>query len=120
MRTRLGALFLLPLLATGCSTYCDVDCGACPSALAIDIVVAGGAQPIVTGSPELACTTTGDETSCLGDAEPGAYSYEIVVAGHPSRSVTLDVSPGGGGCCACEVEGDSAQVSFADADGGTD
>lgn len=113
---------LLALVSSGCECASECDerlCDICPYAISIDVVVPGGAEPVVTGTPALSCETASSMTHCFADAEPGSYTYEVSAAGRPSQTVTLDVGPGGTGCCACDVEGDYALVSFEILDAGS-
>jgi hypothetical protein len=116
----LGTVLLgLPIAGCECGDSCEgVSCGPCPPALTLEIVVPGGAVPMVTGSPSLSCETAVSMTLCTGDAEPGSYTYEIAAEGRAPRSVTLTVGAGTSGCCACDVEGDYERVSFEILDAG--
>lgn len=92
------------LAAAGCSSP-PVDCRcACPPALALEIMHPNGAMPTVSGDVELTCSTTGGRTYCSADdAEAGAHEYEVSLAGHGTRTVTLDARPALAGASCCGV-----------------
>lgn len=116
---------LLALLASGCECAglcAGVQCGPCPPALTLTIVSDSDVTPTVTGDVELDCESHGDTTSCVSRSgepvAPGTYLFAITAPGHPMAEATLVVGPAGSGCCACDVQGDSAEVVLTAADGG--
>lgn len=116
---------LLALIASGCECAglcAGIQCGPCPPALTLTIVGTSDVTPTVTGDVELDCSTFGGTTSCVSrDGEPiapGTYLFAITAPGHPMAEATLVVGPAGSGCCACDVQGDSAEVVLTASDAG--
>ncbi len=116
------SLACLLVLLGGCSSDpCDETlCGACAPAITLTIVAAEGAHATVSGDAALECSTAGATTTCVSSADiaPGTYAFTITAPGYETAEATLEILPGGSGCCACPVQSASEHVDLVGPDAG--
>ena len=121
-RTLAAALLALTACSNGPSVgHCaGIACGACPPPITLTIVTSDGSTPSVSGDVELACSTTGDTTTCFAtsDVQPGTYSFAVTTPSGASQDTSLTLGAGDTGCCACPVQEGTAEVRFDTNDAG--
>lgn len=95
------SIAIVALLAAGCSSV-ECDCLPCSDGLVLEITHSPGV-PAVSGDVELACSTEGSVTRCVGNpAAPGSYQFDVTLAGETRTvTVTAERAPAGN-CCGCE------------------
>ena len=112
------------MLLAGCthsaSPCGDVACGACPPPITLTVITSDGSTPTVRGDAELACSTTGDTTTCsaVSDLPPGHYAFTVTTPAGESKAVDVTLAPGATGCCGCTVDAVMPEVRFDGSDAG--
>ena len=100
------------VLSSGCCY--DVDCGACPPPISLDInvddpgtvfedlvVIGSGGEDLAT---EDNCNVREGFIDCMmfDSSDPGTYTYEVSAPGYVTQTVSVEVTESEGrGCCTC-------------------